>query len=419
MLRRYLPRLLTAIPADRAVRILDLGTGSADLPRAMVAWGRDRGRELRVIGVDNNPEVMECARRECAEEPAVRLVQADIFHLPFPPGSFDLVICSLFLHHFEPPEAVRLLRGDGGPGEARPARQRPSAASAGVLGDLDPVPHDAQGRAVPARCAAVGAARPIASRSCVLSSGRPVSAGWRWTVCSPSASPPTGAPTGERSERDRGAGDRGRPGGSGGGGGAGRPGPAGAGRRSGPGPPGPGLRRVREQRVFAAGCGSWAPWTSSLSLDLPELRRARFTSPDGQILEFPLPGQHPASLGIRRRELDEALLQAARRAGAEVLRPARFRDILRDDAGTVRGAAVETPDRRLSIRSRLLVGADGRASRVARRLGVGSPLPIDSPLRHQGPRRARSGLRGSGRSRGDPSVPRWLCRDAAGGRRAG
>jgi SAM-dependent methyltransferase len=110
VLRRYLPRLLAGVPADRAVRILDLGTGSADLPRAMVAWGRDRGRELRVIGIDNNPEVMECARRECAEEPAVRLVQADIFHLPFPPGSFDLVICSLFLHHFEPPEAVRLLR---------------------------------------------------------------------------------------------------------------------------------------------------------------------------------------------------------------------------------------------------------------------------------------------------------------------
>ena len=110
VLRRYLPRLVDLLPRGGPVRILDLGTGSADLPRAMVAWGRSRGMDLRVVGVDNNREVVQCARRECAGEPAVRLVQADIFHLPFPPRAFDLVICSLFLHHFHPPDAVRLLR---------------------------------------------------------------------------------------------------------------------------------------------------------------------------------------------------------------------------------------------------------------------------------------------------------------------
>jgi len=109
-LRQGLSRMLSSLPSGRPLHLLDLGTGSADLPRAVVAWGRERGRRIEVVGVDSSPEVIECARRECAGVPGVRLVQADLFHLPFPAGSFDLVLCSLFLHHFDPPEAVRLLR---------------------------------------------------------------------------------------------------------------------------------------------------------------------------------------------------------------------------------------------------------------------------------------------------------------------
>ena len=110
VLRRLLPTLLVGLPSDRTLRVLDLGTGSADLPRALVGWCRSRGRDVRVVGVDNNPEVVDFARREVADEPAVRIVRADVFHLPFAPRQFDLVVCSLFLHHFAPEAAVRMLQ---------------------------------------------------------------------------------------------------------------------------------------------------------------------------------------------------------------------------------------------------------------------------------------------------------------------
>ena len=109
VLRRHLPGIVESLP-DRPVSILDLGAGSADLPRAMVSCGRSVGRMLRVTAVDHATDVVRFARRDCAGEPAVRIVQADLFHLPFAPGSFDVVTCSLFLHHFDPEEAVRLLR---------------------------------------------------------------------------------------------------------------------------------------------------------------------------------------------------------------------------------------------------------------------------------------------------------------------
>ncbi len=38
-------------------------------------------------------------------------VAGDAFRLPFRTGSFDYVFCSLFLHHFQDMDVVRLLRG--------------------------------------------------------------------------------------------------------------------------------------------------------------------------------------------------------------------------------------------------------------------------------------------------------------------
>lgn len=110
VLRRCLPRLLDPLPPGRPLRVLDLGTGSGDLPRAMAGWARRRGRRMLAVGVDRGAEVVEFARRQCAGDPDVRIVRGDLFHLPFPPRQFDLVVCSLFLHHFAPEAAVRVLR---------------------------------------------------------------------------------------------------------------------------------------------------------------------------------------------------------------------------------------------------------------------------------------------------------------------
>src|SRR5688572_20170294 len=65
-------------PGER-IRIIDWGTGGADLPRAIVDWGRKRGFAIEVTGVDNNPAVMEYARRACEAYPEIRLIENDVF----------------------------------------------------------------------------------------------------------------------------------------------------------------------------------------------------------------------------------------------------------------------------------------------------------------------------------------------------
>jgi SAM-dependent methyltransferase len=92
------------------VTLLDLGTGAADIPRAIVQWARTRQLRVRIVAVDFNPSVCDWARQCTANYPEIDLQQADIFALPFDPETFDYVHCSLFLHHFPQEEAITIIR---------------------------------------------------------------------------------------------------------------------------------------------------------------------------------------------------------------------------------------------------------------------------------------------------------------------
>lgn len=102
-------RLLSTIPSDRPVTVLDVGAGSGDVARALIRWGRRAGRPIRVIALDQSLASLGIARRLAGDQGNLHLVQADALALPIRPGSVDLVISALTLHHFEPDAAARHL----------------------------------------------------------------------------------------------------------------------------------------------------------------------------------------------------------------------------------------------------------------------------------------------------------------------
>ena len=102
----HVARLLRDVPPHAPVRILDIATGSADIPRALLAWGRRRELNFTIIGVDNQAAMLHMAR---ASAPEVPLVRADALSLPFPPRSFDLALCALAFHHLGFDASVKLL----------------------------------------------------------------------------------------------------------------------------------------------------------------------------------------------------------------------------------------------------------------------------------------------------------------------
>lgn len=102
---------LEAARGNRVLSVLDVGTGGADLPMDLVADARRRGCNIRVVAVDRDPVTLRYAREQTAGTPEIEVLPADAFALPFPPASFDLVIASMFLHHFIEDDAVRLVTG--------------------------------------------------------------------------------------------------------------------------------------------------------------------------------------------------------------------------------------------------------------------------------------------------------------------
>ncbi len=107
---RHLPGLVRRVPQGGPVEILDLATGSGDIPLAIAGWAARGGYPLRLTVTDLSPQILTQARRTLAGVPGVTFTVCDAREVPLPERSFDIVLCSLSLHHFTPGEAVRVLR---------------------------------------------------------------------------------------------------------------------------------------------------------------------------------------------------------------------------------------------------------------------------------------------------------------------
>ena len=108
-IRRGVKKLLPQVVTEE-ISILDLGTGSADLPVYLVHYFRRINRRVRITAVDNHPRVVEVARERTRTYAEISIETADLLNLNYPPGAFDIVMCSLTLHHFSDQDAITIIR---------------------------------------------------------------------------------------------------------------------------------------------------------------------------------------------------------------------------------------------------------------------------------------------------------------------
>lgn len=102
--------VVRAIRASGATSVLDVGSGLADIPLALVRDARRRRTEIRVTCLDHSEQMLALARQATREDPWLDFVHGEGEALPYPDDAFDVAMCNLALHHFEPPAAERLLR---------------------------------------------------------------------------------------------------------------------------------------------------------------------------------------------------------------------------------------------------------------------------------------------------------------------
>ncbi len=119
---RYgLARVLDPAP-ERAVTLLDVGTGAGDLPAMAHGWATRRGIALTPLALERSPPAASLAH-----ERGVPTVVGCGGALPFPDGAVDVVVLSQVIHHVDTAGRVLLLRE-----AARVARV------GGVVADLHP-----------------------------------------------------------------------------------------------------------------------------------------------------------------------------------------------------------------------------------------------------------------------------------------
>jgi len=106
----HLNRFSRAWPSGQTIRIVDWGTGGADMPRAIVRWARRKRIPIEVTGIDNHPGTLAYARHACRDYPEIRLFEGDVNHLPNFQEPFDYAISSLCLHHLSQDSIIDLLR---------------------------------------------------------------------------------------------------------------------------------------------------------------------------------------------------------------------------------------------------------------------------------------------------------------------
>lgn len=97
-------------PADGPMRVLDLAAGGGDTAVTLARRAERAGLAIEVEGCDvSDRAVAIAADRAAARGSRVRFFTLDALAEPIPDG-YDVLTCSLFLHHLDDDQAVLLLR---------------------------------------------------------------------------------------------------------------------------------------------------------------------------------------------------------------------------------------------------------------------------------------------------------------------
>jgi 2-polyprenyl-3-methyl-5-hydroxy-6-metoxy-1,4-benzoquinol methylase len=95
-------------PGDN-LRIVDLATGSGDIPRLIAHYAQRIGANVEIDALDRQSATLEIARKLSAAYPEISYHATNILDWS-PAQAYDIVLCTLALHHFSDEDAVSVLR---------------------------------------------------------------------------------------------------------------------------------------------------------------------------------------------------------------------------------------------------------------------------------------------------------------------
>lgn len=101
--------LLKDVPENQQITIIDVGCGNGDMLRALAKFGKNSDLNLNLIGIDANQFTIDYAEKLSKEYKEISYRCEDVFKADFENLKYDIVLCTLTLHHFTEDKILDLL----------------------------------------------------------------------------------------------------------------------------------------------------------------------------------------------------------------------------------------------------------------------------------------------------------------------
>ncbi len=95
-----LHRLIKQSKTKGGISVADLGCGGGDMLRLIRRWSQRHNLALRLMGIDANPNIVAFAQRTTRPSQSITYATIDIFSDEFAEKRFDIILGTLFFHHF-------------------------------------------------------------------------------------------------------------------------------------------------------------------------------------------------------------------------------------------------------------------------------------------------------------------------------
>jgi len=105
-----LKTILKTNPKDKMISIVDLGCGNGDMLRKVAHFGKKNGYKFDLLGIDANQATIDYAIQLSANFPEITYKKEDVLSKEFATHTYDIAMCTLFLHHFEDPIALDFIQ---------------------------------------------------------------------------------------------------------------------------------------------------------------------------------------------------------------------------------------------------------------------------------------------------------------------
>ena len=105
-----LKKILKNQSKNKTITIVDLGCGNGDILRDVAQFGRKNNYSFKLTGIDANLAAIDYAKELSKDYSELNFKKIDIFSEDFKKEKYDIVLCTLFLHHFKNEELIPFLK---------------------------------------------------------------------------------------------------------------------------------------------------------------------------------------------------------------------------------------------------------------------------------------------------------------------